>query len=129
MPLSPSTKAVAGAVRVTVIVGARIEPAGLKRSTYCGRRNTPCASAPVRSASSISSAILAASPAGTPDLVMASTIRPRTAGSRNAWVVLASMAYFNSAAACWPRILALSASAIFKPRTCDTQSSMAMSYG
>ena len=49
-------------------VGTRIGRAELEPLTYCGRRNTPCASAPVRSASSISSATLAASAAGSAGL-------------------------------------------------------------
>ena len=42
--------------RVTVMFGRLLKPPALSRRTYCGRRNTPCASAPVRSASPISSA-------------------------------------------------------------------------
>jgi hypothetical protein len=66
MPLSPSTSAVAGPVRVTVMFGLRIEAAGLERRTYCGSRKMPWPSAPVRSASVISSAQRAASAPGKP---------------------------------------------------------------
>src|ERR1700722_7077025 len=66
MPLSPSTKAVAGADFVTVMLGCALKPRALRRRTYCGRRNMPWPSAPVRSASVISSAQRAASAAGKP---------------------------------------------------------------
>ena len=59
--------AVAGAVFSTVMFGFGLTPPALMRRMYCGRRNTPCASAPARSASSISSAIFAASAAGSAD--------------------------------------------------------------
>src|SRR5580693_5581777 len=66
MPLSPSTKAVAGADLVTVMLGCALKPRALRRRTYCGRRKMPWPSAPVRSASVISSAQRAASAAGKP---------------------------------------------------------------
>src|SRR5580704_5482304 len=66
IPLSPSTKAVAGADFVTVMLGWALKPPALRRRTYCGRRNMPWPSAPVRSASVISSAQRAASAAGKP---------------------------------------------------------------
>src|ERR1700719_2803145 len=66
MPLSPSTSAVAGADLVTVMFGWALKPRAFSRRTYCGRRNMPCPSAPVRSASVISSAQRAASAAGKP---------------------------------------------------------------
>src|SRR4029079_14018718 len=95
IPLSPSTSAVPGALRSTVILGRGLVDPSLSLCTYCGKRKTPCASAPTRSASSISSAILAASPFGTPTLTIASPIRPVTAlvGIRTpllAWTFLLS---------------------------------------
>src|ERR1700690_1939459 len=66
MPLSPSTSAVAGADFVTVMLGCALKPRALSRRTYCGRRNMPWPSAPVRSASVINSAQRAASAAGRP---------------------------------------------------------------
>src|SRR5580704_9768809 len=66
MPLSPSTKAVAGADLVTVMLGCALKPRALRRRTYCGRRKMPWPSAPVRSASVISSAQRAASALGRP---------------------------------------------------------------
>src|SRR5262249_43123585 len=66
MPLSPSTSAVAGAVRDTVMFGRLLKPPALSRRTYCGRRKMPWPSAPVRSASLISSAQRAASAARHP---------------------------------------------------------------
>ena len=51
MPLSPSTSAVAAAVFSTRMFGLRIDAAAVIRFTYFGSRNTPWASAPVRSAS------------------------------------------------------------------------------
>src|SRR5580700_5910274 len=66
MPLSPSTSAVAGADLVTVMLGWALKPRALRRRTYCGRRNIPWPSAPVRSASVISSAQRAASASGRP---------------------------------------------------------------
>ena len=47
MPLSPSTSAVAGAVRLTLMLGRALVEPSLSRWIYCGRRNTPCASAPI----------------------------------------------------------------------------------
>jgi len=41
MPLSPSTRAVAGADLVTVMFGRLLNPPAFRRRTYCGRRNTP----------------------------------------------------------------------------------------
>ena len=58
-----------------------LTPPARRRRTYCGSRNTPCASAPVRSASVISSATLAASDAGRPTTASASSIRPVIAGA------------------------------------------------
>src|SRR5580698_5493398 len=66
MPLSPSTNAVAGAVRVTVMFGRALKPFAFSRRTYCGSRKMPWPSAPVRSASVISSAQRAASASGKP---------------------------------------------------------------
>src|SRR6202044_754313 len=66
MPLSPSTKAVAGAVFVTVMFGRLLNPPAASRRTYCGSRNMPWPSAPVRSASVISSAQRAAWAPGNP---------------------------------------------------------------
>src|SRR5580704_5823340 len=66
MPLSPSTKAVAGADFVTVMLGWALKPRALSRRTYCGSRNMPWPSAPVRSASVINSAQRAASASGKP---------------------------------------------------------------
>src|SRR5580704_180466 len=66
MPLSPSTSAVAGADLVTVMLGWALKPRAFSRRTYCGSRNMPCPSAPVRSASVISSAQRAASASGKP---------------------------------------------------------------
>src|SRR5215475_127195 len=66
MPLSPSTSAVAGAVWLTAIFGLLLKPPALRRRTYCGSRKMPWPSAPVRSASVISSAHLAASASGRP---------------------------------------------------------------
>src|SRR3984957_17837520 len=66
MPLSPSTSAVAGADFVTVMLGWALKPRAFSRRTYCGRRRMPWPSAPVRSASVISSAQRAASAAGKP---------------------------------------------------------------
>src|SRR5580698_4685605 len=66
MPLSPSTNAVAGADFVTVMLGWALKPRALRRRAYCGRRNMPWPSAPVRSASVISSAQRAASASGKP---------------------------------------------------------------
>src|SRR5579862_8809081 len=66
MPLSPSTNAVAGADLVTVMFGCALKPRAFSRRTYCGRRKMPWPSAPVRSASVISSAQRAASAAGKP---------------------------------------------------------------
>src|SRR5580700_5140117 len=66
IPLSPSTSAVAGADLVTVMFGCALKPRALSRRTYCGSRNMPWPSAPVRSASVISSAQRAASAAGKP---------------------------------------------------------------
>ena len=77
--LSPSTSAVAGAERCTVMSGFGLNPPAFSRRTYCGRRNTPCASAPVRSASPINSAHLAASSRGNPAAASASVINPRIA--------------------------------------------------
>src|SRR6185312_9003248 len=91
MPLSPSTSAVAGAERVTLMFGCALIALSLSRVTYCGSRKTPCASEPVRSASSISSATLAASPAGSPALFKASAISPLTATTGVRFVVFASM--------------------------------------
>ena len=54
------------AVFSTRMSGRGLMPPPRRRRTYCGSRNTPWASAPVRSASSISSATLAASSAGNP---------------------------------------------------------------
>src|ERR1044072_7353362 len=81
MPLSPSTSAVAGALRLTVMFGRGLNPPALSRRTYCGSRNTPCASAPVRSASPISSAHLAASSRGRPAAASASLISARIAAT------------------------------------------------
>src|SRR5579864_9379688 len=66
MPLSPSTSAVAGADLVTVMFGCALKPRAFNRRTYCGSRKMPWPSAPVRSASVISSAQRAASAAGRP---------------------------------------------------------------
>src|SRR5215469_5082639 len=74
MPLSPSTSAVAGAVRDTVMFGRLLKPPALSRRTYCGRRKMPWPSAPVRSASLISSAQRAASGCGSPAAASASAI-------------------------------------------------------
>src|SRR6516225_7871335 len=74
MPLSPSTSAVAGAVRDTVMFGRLLKPPALSRRTYCGRRKMPWPSAPVRSASLISSAQRAASACGSPAAASASAI-------------------------------------------------------
>ena len=74
MPLSPSTSAVAAAVFSTRMSGFGLTPPPRSRLMYCGSRNTPWASAPVRSASSISSAHLAASAAGSPIALNASAI-------------------------------------------------------
>ena len=41
MPLSPSTIAVAGAERDTVMFGCLLKPPALRRRTYCGRRKMP----------------------------------------------------------------------------------------
>jgi hypothetical protein len=41
MPLSPSTIAVAGAERDTVMVGRVLKPPAFSRRTYCGRRKIP----------------------------------------------------------------------------------------
>jgi hypothetical protein len=41
MPLSPSTIAVAGAVRDTVMFGCLLKPPAFSRRTYCGRRKMP----------------------------------------------------------------------------------------
>src|ERR1044072_1511548 len=81
MPLSPSTSAVAGALRLTVMFARGLTPPALSRRTYCGSRNTPCASAPVRSASPISSAHLAASSRGRPAAASASVISARIAAT------------------------------------------------
>src|SRR5580700_7952651 len=80
-PLSPSTRAVAAAVRVTVMLGRRLSPPASTRLTYWARRNTPWASAPVRSASVISSAMRAASPAGICMAASASLMKARMAGA------------------------------------------------
>src|ERR1700720_2938571 len=64
--LSPSTSAVAGADLVTVMFGCALKPRALSRRTYCGKRNMPWPSAPVRSAPVISSAQRVASAAGRP---------------------------------------------------------------
>src|ERR1700722_19693347 len=66
MPLSPSTSAVAGADFVTVMLGWALKPRAFSRRTYCGRRRMPWPSAPVRSASVISSAQRTASALGKP---------------------------------------------------------------
>ena len=65
----------------TVMFGRGLNPPAFSRRTYCGRRNTPCASAPVRSASPISSAHLAASSRGSPAAASASVISPRIAAT------------------------------------------------
>src|SRR6516164_3734089 len=74
MPLSPSTSAVAGAVRDTVMFGRLLKPPALSLRTYWGRRKMPWPSAPVRSASLISSAQRAASSCGSPAAARASAI-------------------------------------------------------
>src|SRR6202008_2469250 len=66
MPLSPSTSAVAGADFVTVMLGCALKPRSFSRRPSCGSRTMPSPSAPVRSASVISSAPRAASAAGKP---------------------------------------------------------------
>src|SRR4051794_4688689 len=81
MPLSPSTSAVAGADFVTAMFGRGLKPPAFRRRTYCGRRNTPCASAPVRSASAISAAHFAAAARGNPAAASASSISPLTAAT------------------------------------------------
>src|SRR5580704_3889579 len=79
MPLSPSTRAVAGAVRVTVMSGCLLKPPALRRRIYCGSRKMPWPSAPVRSASVINSAHFAASASGRPEATKASLISDRVA--------------------------------------------------
>src|SRR5215470_10856066 len=79
MPLSPSIRAVAGAVFSMRISGRLLKPPALRRRTYCGSRNTPWPSAPVRSASVINCAHWAASAAGNSAAIRASAIRPQIA--------------------------------------------------
>src|SRR5580704_12004843 len=79
MPLSPSTSAVAGAVRVTVMLGRALKPLAFSRRTYCASRKMPWPSAPVRSASVISAAQRAASSPGNPAAARLSTIIERIA--------------------------------------------------
>jgi hypothetical protein len=66
---------------VTVMFGRALKPPAFRRRTYCGRRNTPCASAPVRSASTIIRAHVSASSRGNPAAVSASSIRLLTAAT------------------------------------------------
>src|SRR5437016_2992623 len=63
------------------MLGRRLSPPASTRLTYCGSRNTPCASAPVRSASVISSATRAASSAGISTARRASRMKARIAGA------------------------------------------------
>src|ERR1700692_4402272 len=79
MPLSPSTSAVAGADLVTGMLGCAVQPRALRRRTYCGKRNMPWPSAPVRSASVISSAQRVASAAGRPAATNESASNEETA--------------------------------------------------
>jgi hypothetical protein len=65
-PLSPSTIAAAFARRITVISGRVLSPPALMRRMYCGRRKTPCPSAPLMSEAAINSAAFAASASGMP---------------------------------------------------------------
>ena len=91
MPLSPSTSAVAGALACTVMLGRGLKPPAFSRRTYCGRRNTPCASAPVRSASPINSAHFAASARGSPAPLSASVISARIAATGTFdWLIASS---------------------------------------
>src|ERR1043166_5794296 len=80
-PLSPSMSAVAAAVRSTVMLGRRLSPPAFTRLTYCGSRNTPWASAPVRSASVINSATRAAASGGISTATRASRMKARMAGA------------------------------------------------
>src|SRR5438132_7081445 len=63
------------------MLGRRLSPPASTRLTYWGRRNTPWASAPVRSASVISSATRAASSGGTSTATRASRMKARMAGA------------------------------------------------
>src|SRR5579875_499409 len=90
MPLSPSTSAVADAVRVTLMSGLGLTAPSFSRATYWGRRKTPWASAPTRSASTINAAHRAASAAGRPILTNASTIKLSMAATE---VLLGVLAY------------------------------------
>src|SRR5262245_48433245 len=81
MPLCPSTSAVAGAVFLTSIYGLLLKPPALSRRMYCGRRNTPWPSAPVRSASVISSATFAAWAGVRPPATRASPMSEETAAA------------------------------------------------
>ena len=73
----------------TVMFGRGLKPPAFRRRTYCGSRNTPCASAPVRSASPISSAHLAASSRGSPAAASASVISAADRRDRHAfdWLI------------------------------------------
>ena len=118
--------AVAGAVFSTVMLGLGLTPPALMRRMYCGRRNTPCASAPVRSASSISSATLAASASGTPTAVIASSISAAmaAAGTR------AAGHHFTPASSFCTRplsIVSLSSSPHDSALTCRAHSKVPMS--
>src|SRR3954462_6635903 len=105
MPLSPSTNAVAGAERLTVMFGRLLKPPALSRRTYWGSRNTPCASAPVRSASPISSAHLAASSRGNPAALSASVISARIA-------VTGTFEAMHCVLFCWSRLTLIKARSI-----------------
>src|SRR5215207_4290109 len=74
MPLSPSTSAVAARSRTTLICGRTLMPPALMRLTYCGRRKTPCPSAPRASASAIRAATVSASWRGRPTAASASAM-------------------------------------------------------
>src|SRR5205814_8540522 len=65
-PLSPSITAAARACRITVISGRVLSPPALMRRMYCGKRKTPCPSAPLISEAAINSAAFAASASGMP---------------------------------------------------------------
>src|SRR5579872_1140223 len=75
MPLSPSISAVAGPCSTTRISGRTLMWPRCNVRTYPGRRKTPCASDPDRSASSIAPAVTAASPAGSPQTEKASRMK------------------------------------------------------
>ena len=136
MPLSPSTRAVAGAERVTVMSGCLLKPPAFRRRIYCGSRKMPWPSAPVRSASVISAAHFSASALGRPAATKASPISACVARDgtliRSALLMMrvpyAITRFLARIFAAWLcRIFSRCASVISRPRTCRTQSSMPMS--